>query len=117
MHREPTRPAAPPAVAHLRPGEYRELLRLAVRLLEAIGTPPMRPTRDDPDARRAWDRQVGGYCRALGRLRAALENAAGWGAGQPVQALHAFRAAVAALERDQATAHPPAARPTSEARR
>ncbi len=110
MHRDPTRPAAAPA--HLRPGEYRELLRLAVRLLEAIGTPPMRPVRDDAEARRAWDEQVGGYCRALGRLRAALETAAGWGAGQPVDALQAFRAAVAALERDQATA-----RPTSEARR
>jgi hypothetical protein len=110
MHRDPTPTRTAPA--HLRPGEYRELLRLAVRLLEAIGTPPPRPARDDADARRAWDRRMGGYCQALGRLRAALETAAGWGAGQPIDALQAFRAAVAALERDHAPA-----RPRSEARR
>jgi hypothetical protein len=103
MHREPT--TTDPA--HLRPGEYRELLRLAVRLLEAIGTPPPRPTEHDADAGRAWDARMGGHCRALGRLRAALEVAAGWGAGQPADALQAFRAAVAALEREQASPRRP----------
>jgi hypothetical protein len=113
MHSEPTTTAP----AHLRPGEYRELLRLAVRLLEAIGTPPARPAREDPDAWRAWEARMAGHCRALGHLRATLEVAAGWGAGQPTDALRAFRAAVAALERDQATPRRPLARATPEVRR
>jgi hypothetical protein len=89
--------------AHLTGRQYREVLDLAARLLDAIGTPPIPPFNLDPDARRAWHEQMGVYCGALGRLHAALDGAAGrTQASDPIYALRAFRATVAAYEHDPA---------------
>jgi hypothetical protein len=91
------------AAAHLTSRQYREVLDLAVRLLEAIGTPPIPAFTLDLDDRRAWHERMGAYCGALGRLRAALDGAAGrTQAAEPVYALRAFRTAVAAYEHDPA---------------
>jgi len=89
---------------HLTGRQYREVLALAVHLLGAIGTPPIPAFNLDPDDRRAWHKQMGAYCGALGRLRAALDGAAGRGPAEPIYALRAFRQAVAAYEHDLAAA-------------